>query len=189
MAMVRCEADKHFYDNNKDATCPFCRSPRRSNIDETVGITTNNPTTDSHPHTVAQTVEPDPAAQTVAFWQKVTQFEPVVGWLVCIEGPNKGKDYSIKAGINQIGRDASRDVKIVMTGDLMISRVDHAELEYDDRSNEFYLIRKSNPEVKVNGVKIRQPTLLHSHDLIQLGESNFIFIPLCGEKFRWDIEL
>ncbi len=139
-------------------------------------------------------MEPGPTSHrtsddvTVGYFKKKAGFEPVVGWLVCTEGPSKGKDYRIKPGINEVGRDASRDVEIVITDDRMIARRDHAELEYDADENEFYLIRKKNPSVKLNGKSVRQPTQLKPNDVIQFGESVFIFIPLCTESFKWVID-
>ena len=36
-------------------------------------------------------------------------FDPVVEWLVCIDGPEKGRDYRIRSGNNYIGR--SQDIE------------------------------------------------------------------------------
>ena len=41
-----------------------------------------------------------------------TGSEPVVGWLVCIEGATKGTDYRIHSQNNYIGRSARMDISI-----------------------------------------------------------------------------
>jgi hypothetical protein len=112
-------------------------------------------------------------------------FNPAVGWLVCTEGPERGKDYRIKAGINEIGREEDPEVNIVIKGDSLISRRYHAEIQYDPEENVFYLIQKKNAAVKVNDVKVKRPTRLNPYDVLELGETKLLFVPLCSEKFQW----
>lgn len=202
MAMKRCEADLHFYDPNKHPSCPYCRD-QGGEIDSTSGITDGKAFISDEtgstvgiedkdirpkPSTEPKDRIPDSDGATIGFFKKKAGFEPVVGWLVCTEGSSKGKDYRIKPGINEIGRDDTQDVEIVITGDRMIARREHAELEYDADENAFYLTRKKNPAVKLNGKAVRQPTMLNAHDVIQFGESVFIFVPLCTESFKWVID-
>jgi hypothetical protein len=137
--------------------------------------------------------EPPPAAEptpelegmTVMILGKNKALELVVGWLVCTEGPQRGKDFHIKAGINEIGREEDPEVDIVIKGDSVISRRYHAEIQYDSEDNVFYLIQKKNEAVKVNDVKVKRPTKLNPYDLLQLGETKLLFVPLCSEKFQW----
>jgi hypothetical protein len=204
MAMKRCEADLHFYDPDKHPTCPYCRD-QAGEIDSTRGISERGRSDfgyetgstvgieekkDIKPKHATELKDriPDSDGATIGFFKKKAGFEPVVGWLVCTEGGSKGKDYRIKPGINEIGRDDTQDVQIVITGDSIISRRDHAEIEYDPDENAFYLIRKKNPAVKLNGKAVRQPAMLNAHDVIQFGESVFIFVPLCTENFKWVID-
>lgn len=42
--------------------------------------------------------------QTIALVQKEMGIDPVVGWLVCISGAEKGRDYRIHSDNNFIGR-------------------------------------------------------------------------------------
>ena len=76
--------------------------------------------------------------KTVGVFQKKMSFEPVVGWLVCIEGKEKGKDYRIYGKNNTIGRDERSD--ICLKGDNAISRENHAKLAYDHKHNNFHII-------------------------------------------------
>ncbi len=58
-------------------------------------------------------------------------FDPVVGWLVCIEGATKGTDYRIHSQNNYIGRSAKMDISI--PEDSHISAENSAIIAYDNR--------------------------------------------------------
>ena len=131
-------------------------------------------------------LRPDPAGPTVGVPQKELGYEPVVGWLVCVKGADQGRDYRIQAGSNFIGRDSVRDNHIIINGDDTISRRHHAEIVYDHIDNTFFINRKKNPHVRINGKIVRQDCDLKANDMLQLGESHFIFIPLCSDKFKWE---
>ena len=76
--------------------------------------------------------------KTVGVFKKKYDLEPVVGWLVCIEGSSKGKDYHLWAKRNSIGRSEKSDV--CLQDDMTISRENHAWLAYDHRHNTFRII-------------------------------------------------
>ena len=50
--------------------------------------------------------------KTVAVHVFENGIEPVVGWLVCVNGEEKGRDYRLIRGRNCIGRDSDMDVTI-----------------------------------------------------------------------------
>lgn len=205
MAMKRCDADLHFFDSDKDKSCPYCRD-QSSEFDATIGVQPGkhgDGREDDSGETVSvydkrtqgvtrsgpmEEDEDDDAGKTIGIYQDREGYDPVVGWLVCIEGASKGRDYRIKTGINEVGRNSSQDVQIVISGDKTISKRDHAEIEYDEGENTYYLIRKKNQAVKLNGNNVRQPTQLTAYDTIQFGQSSFMFVPLCTEKFKWTTE-
>jgi pSer/pThr/pTyr-binding forkhead associated (FHA) protein len=110
--------------------------------------------------------------------------EPVVGWLVCIDGTEKGKDFRVWAKNNTIGRSEKMDVCI--KGDATISRENHARLAYDEKHNKFHLIpAESTNNIYLNDEPIYVPSVLEAYDVIELGESRFIFVPLCNDRFDW----
>lgn len=114
----------------------------------------------------------------------VAGFTPVVGWLVCIEGPDRGNDYRIRSGYNHIGRAEHMDICI--RGDMQISREKHALIAYDDTEKVFFFGPSDGRNiVRVNGKMVMVPTELHPYDIVTVGTSKMIFIPLCGEKFNW----
>ena len=119
----------------------------------------------------------------MAVFQKSFSREPVTGWLVCIEGAEKGKDYRIAAKNNSIGRSETADISIK---DQAVSRENHARLSYDGKHNKFYLIpAESTNNIYINDEPIFVPTVLKKGDVIELGESKFIFIPFCDDAFNW----
>jgi pSer/pThr/pTyr-binding forkhead associated (FHA) protein len=110
--------------------------------------------------------------------------DPVVGWLVCIQGKEIGKDYRIKGQINTIGRSEKMDICI--KDDKTISNENHARLSFSERNNTFNLIPAENKNViYLNDNEVFTPTLLNAYDVIDFGETKLMFIPFCSDKFDW----
>ena len=127
------------------------------------------------------------AGKTVGMMQSQMGFDPVVGWLVCVAGPSKGKSYTIRGGVNSIGRSERMD--IVITGDLKISSENHAKISYSDKHNRFNLLPGEGRNiVYLNDEELFTPQILKTHDLIDFGETKLLFIPLCDERFTWEAE-
>ncbi|TYQ16967.1 UNVERIFIED_CONTAM: FOG: FHA domain [Acetivibrio alkalicellulosi] len=111
--------------------------------------------------------------------------EPVVGWLVCIEGEQRGKDYKIRRGKNFIGRSDEMDIAIL--GDLTISRKNHAALSYNPKQRNFFLIPGDGAGlVYLNNEVVFVPVEISAYDVIEIGKSKLIFLPLCGIHFDWE---
>ena len=127
------------------------------------------------------------AGKTVGMMQEQMGFDPVVGWLACVEGPSRGKSYTIRGGINSIGRGDRMDITI--TGDRTISLENHARISYSDRNNRFNLLPGDGRNiVYLNGEEVFSATPLQAYDLIDFGETKLLFVPLCGERFTWKQE-
>ncbi len=125
--------------------------------------------------------------RTVGIYRKKTGFEPVVGWLVCIEGPQEGKDYRIYGRINSIGRDERMD--ICLRGDTGISRENHAKLGYDKKLNAFYIIpTEEDNTIYLNDEPVYVPMKLKSNDIIAIEAYKLCFIPFCSENFVWNFD-
>ena len=111
--------------------------------------------------------------------------DPVVGWLVCIEGSEQGKDYRLYGRINTIGRDIGMDVCI--HSDPEITREIHARIGYDPRHNNFHLIpANSSNNTYLNDEPVYIPTKLEAYDILEIGRTKLLFVPLCGRRFSWD---
>ena len=122
---------------------------------------------------------------TVHYFQKAIGTEPVVGWLVCVEGMHSGEDFKIKSGRNFIGR--SGDMNISLSGDRTVSRDKHAILTYDPKSNIFIIQPGESSELTyLNNEAVLMPTKLKLNDRIALGETELIFVPFCSDDFSWE---
>lgn len=111
--------------------------------------------------------------------------DPPVGWLVCIRGIYTGRAFECKAGRNRIGRNL--DMDICLSEDLSISRDVHAAIIYEPKNRIFYLQAGTSSGLTYrNGNLIFDHEELHAYDKVEVGKAEFVFFPLCGEKFTWD---
>jgi len=121
---------------------------------------------------------------TVGVFRARIGIEPVVGWLVCVQGPDRGRDYRIRSQRNFIGRDARMDISI--SSDDQISRENHAAITYDPRGNNFRLAPgDAHGMTYLNNGVVDVPVVLRAYDVIELGATKLIFVPFCGEAFEW----
>lgn len=115
----------------------------------------------------------------------VAGFNPVVGWLVCVDGADKGTDYRIRNGNNYIGRDQSMDICI--RNDNHISNQNAAIIGYDDVERQFFFgPAGGHNTVRVNGKMVINAVPLSAYDEITVGTTKLMFVPLCGERFDWN---
>ena len=112
---------------------------------------------------------------------------PVVGWLVVVEGPGRGKSVTLGYGMNTIGRESGNRVCLPF-GDMQVSRTKHATLTYDPRGRKFFIQHGESTNLTYVGESpVLSPLELKSGDLIRLGDTTVLkFIPLCGDDFNWD---
>lgn len=180
MSLKRC-SNGHLYNPKKHGQCPYCEDGEQDKGKENKKIMVA-PVDKKH-FTVSGTNEN--GAKTQAFWNEGEGVEPAVGWLVCIEGPERGKDYKIKSDKNFIGR--SEEMHIHVAGDSFISRRNHAVVCYNPKQRNFMLIPgEGTGIIYSNEEAIYSPTELQPYDVIEMGKSKFIFIALCGQHFEWE---
>lgn len=113
------------------------------------------------------------------------KIRPTTGWLVCIEGVTKGKDYRLYDGYTYIGRGANNDISIP---DDRISTEACARILYDSKSRAFFINEGNRPKnpMRVNDDLLFGAKELAPYDVITLGLTKLIFVPLCTEKFTWE---
>lgn len=112
--------------------------------------------------------------------------DPVVGWLVVLDGPGKGNHRAIYNGSNTIGRSSSQRIAIDF-GDDTISGEQQAFLVYDGRKRQFSLVPNlGRPNlVQLNESALLANAELKARDRITMGRTTLLFMPLCGPDFDW----
>jgi len=173
----------HIYDSKQYRECPYCKNSTNT-IDFDDDAQSNKTVA---PDMFVQTPSNKAEApnKTVGEFKNTYKVEPVVGWIVCIKGQEKGRDYHIYARINTIGR--SEDMDICLSHDMTVSQTNiHARIAYDPRHNSFQLIPgESINNIYLNDEAVYVPTKLSAYDRIEIGESMFSFIPFCSDRFTW----
>ena len=139
------------------------------------------------PDYMSQEKQREEDSKTVSIFETKCENEPVVAWLVCIKGPDRGKDYRVFGRINVIGRSSENDV--VLDKERTVSQRNHAKLAYDPKHNNFQMIPGDGHNVcYLNDEALYVPRLLHAYDVLEFGETQLMFIPFCGDRFSWDQE-
>ena len=112
-----------------------------------------------------------------------SQIEPVVGWLVCIDGPLRGVDFRIHDGYNYIGREEG-DIHI--HGDNQISRQKHAVVSFYAKRQSFHVGPADGRNIiELNGEPVFSPMEMKSFDVLTVGSTKLMLVALCGETFSW----
>lgn len=202
MSNMRKCANGHEYNGDQYAACPFCNKSKAQIVFEGAGKTVapgmKHPVAPhSGPEGLSKTVpaggsvEPkdkEPSknqdiGKTVWETKKKNKYDPVVAWLVCVDGPDKGKSFNLHSGINFIGRDESNDISFPYD---TISRKNHVRIAYDTKFNNYRLIPGDSHDIVYrNNDGLYEACALEAYDQIEIGELKLLFVPFCGEKFQW----
>ncbi|MCE5285306.1 MAG: FHA domain-containing protein [Pelosinus sp.] len=165
MSLTRCQNGHMFSARRYGTVCPYC------NIETAVK---------EKPELQVKETE----LEEDLYYEEI---EPVCGWLVCIDGPQKGLDYKVRTGKNFIGRGDDMDIQILR--DNAIARRNHAIMVYDPKNrNTVLLPGESTGIAYLNGDAVYVPQELAAYDIVEMGKSKFLFIPFCGEHFEWKDE-
>ena len=197
MEMRKCERG-HYYDASIHSECPYCNN-ENNNVGVTMALGASAGDSRTMPLTSAvsdnvtrplfEAVQSSGGddGRTVALIQKDMGIDPVVGWLVCTDGNEKGRDYRIHTDNNYVGRSERMDICI--RGDETISRENQAVITYDAADKSYYLSPGDGRSiVRVNDKAIFQTVELKAYDRLVIGKTGLLFIPLCGEQFEWEKE-
>ena len=75
---------------------------------------------------------------------------------------------------------------VCILGDNTVSHSSHAIVVYDPRSNAYLAQPGSSKELfYVNDKLVLNPVELKTMDLLNIGDTKLMFVPLCGEQFHW----
>ncbi|MCI9036052.1 MAG: FHA domain-containing protein [Lachnospiraceae bacterium] len=161
--LIRCQNGHMFSSRRYGTICPYCNIETATREKKEVGQT-------------------ETEVEESLF---LKEENPVCGWIVCVAGARKGKDYRIMAGKNFVGRADDMDIQIL--GDNKISRRNHCVIVYDDKQGKTVMLPgDSNGIVYLNGEAVYMPTQLQQYDVIEMGDSQFLFMPFCGDHFKWE---
>lgn len=108
----------------------------------------------------------------------------VTGWLVCTEGPEKGRDYRLHYGFNRIGRDHRMDVCIFE--DEAISRDAHCCVVYEDKKNCFRLVPGQGTLTWLEGSLLEEPRELLGGERFSIGGTTLEFVAFCRNGVTWE---
>lgn len=212
MKLMKC-GNGHYYDGDQFFVCPHCKSgaedvtiagesikPEADDLLSSVTVSgiekshapqldefwresPTEPIADDEDKTVALYGDNE---KTVGYYFAEEKAEPVVGWLVCLQGQDFGKSFNLKSGRNFIGRnDTTND--IALKDDYSIAHEKHAIIIYDPKSRKFLAQPGMSRELfYVNDQVVLQVMPMNAKDVIQLGNTKLMFIPCCGEDFSWD---
>lgn len=213
MDLKRC-SNGHFYDADAYMTCPHCDGGMQSaNIandnfarsyedaptermdifsdfdaagaaDDAMGTTVALSALIDDVKGEAETQADDQEA-TVGYYEGAIGSEPVVGWLVCIEGNHFGEDFKLRAGKNFIGR--AQDMDVCLSGDSSVSRDKHVIVLFEPRENLFIVQAGESKELSYhNDQLVLSAKELKAYDVIKVGSTKLMFIPFCSDKFSWN---
>lgn len=195
MAIVYCGRG-HYYDNEKYSQCPYCGLSVKMHADRN-NAKVERPEDEGRTVAIQEEVrggeetvslENENAApddgKTVSFYSADKGNDYVTGWIVCVEGPEKGRDYRLFHGFNYIGR--GNDMAICISEDMAISREKQCAIVYDDRSNTFSIVNSTGALTYLNDKALMEPCTLKTGDLIGIGRSKFEFVAFCREGRVWE---
>ena len=188
--LIMCEKG-HYYDSAKYGSCPYCgisltrpvAAGKKSGVSGEDGVTMRGPDFSDERTISAAMLHSDDDEKTVGIYRKEGKSDPVVGWLVCISGGEKGRDYRLHAGRNFIGRSPKMDISIF--DDPGVSRENHASIVYDPRDNEFYAMAGEN-SLHINNEPVQNGQKLCEDDIMEIGASQYAFIKFCKGERTWE---
>lgn len=202
--ITRCN-NGHWYDSSVSKTCPHCKQESEklsirlddveeddrtisiAEVDLSLGEELGAIIGNSIRNISSSPMENEDGDKTISFgFFDISATQPATGWLVCMNGGEKGKDYHLHSGKNFIGRSTSMDVMLV--DDKKIARDKHCSVTYDPKGNAFYASAEGGNVIYVNDNLVELSAKLQEGDLITLGETQLMFIPFCKEGRTWERE-
>lgn len=191
MAIIQCPHG-HFYDDEKYSSCPSCTVPAgpgwRMDDQKTVSLVSAGLLEERTVHLSAEQTVSRPVAgsfddqKTVACYGEEERMLPA-GWLVCIKGPMRGKDYRLYPGFNRIGRSLASDICLQDPG---VSMDAHCSVVYDQKSRTFFLVPGRGTTVYLGEELVQEASKLPEGGRICLGSSTLELIPFCKGEHVWE---
>ena len=207
--MKQC-AGGHIYNETKYTECPYCSSgvsvrplaggnasfpstvplesqaaPSSSEaFSKTMPLNTPNAEAAPKPEPRPQSNKKKEMGVTVALNATGAGIKPVTCWLVVFDGEKKGKSFPVHGDRNTIGRGIEHDINISF--DKASSKSGDAVISYDSRKSRFHIsVPEGKNNVYLNDDILLQPEVIKDYDIIEIGETKFVFRSLCNEQFTY----
>jgi len=111
---------------------------------------------------------------------------PVVGWLVIVAGPGRGRSLEIGLGMNIIGRGSGNRINLEF-GDNQISAEDHFRIAFDTQNRLFHLVPgRGTNLVYIEGQPLLSPVSLTHGSQLTVGATTLRFAAFCGQDWNWE---
>ena len=108
----------------------------------------------------------------------------VTGWLVCVEGELKGRDFRIHEDNNWIGAGDKNDICLRGAGNVSVQN--HCSIIYDRVNIHFFLVGGNGEKTRLNEAPLgSRPAVINKGDRLRIGDCVFEFIPFCMENHVW----
>ena len=113
-----------------------------------------------------------------------TEHGYIAGWIVCLNGKNRGIDYRIYKGFNRMVYQRN---EIYMTMEPKSDDYVAGAVVYDDASNRFFIMAQEST-IKWNGKVVSGAEELCTGDQIEVESQNFEFVAFCREGKSWNAD-
>lgn len=134
----------------------------------------------------------DDGNYTVIDLPESVKIDPAVGWLVCIEGVDKGRPFRLVKGNNPVGRPGNGKKYAVSLSDQSISRKGACGvIVYDEKTNQFWLTPgdlTANINPYLDDEILLSPKILNPRAKLEIAGDVLIFVPFCSDKFKWNFD-
>lgn len=202
MRYIECE-NGHFYNADMYKKCPFCkeekkRKGKKHHVQEEqvreldYGITVAKGKGERISGCIFQSLQAGAGGmkgdfdkeKTVSFYSGRKGNRLLAGWLVCLSGNARGRDYRIYYGNNDIGRGSSMDISI--PEDMNIAADRHCSIVYDANKMKCYLVPHDGDATMRNGELVTKPSLFAHGDVLEIGMSKLEYVDFCKGERKWE---
>jgi len=188
--IIKCPVCGQSYDVRRNSSCPNCNqvavssgSAYESDSDVTVMQKARFTSDETVPMHVAKQEDPNDVTIGISLSPSGNKRGEITGWLVCVSGPDFGKDFRLRANNNFIGRGMDMDVHIA--SDEAVHKEKHMTVVFEPNEQCFFCGPMGGALCYLNGVQMNKIVKLNDFDRIKLGNTELIFRSLCGEGFKW----
>ena len=106
---------------------------------------------------------------------------------MAISGPHLGQSFELEVGMNGVSRQDGKLTKVLLDADNSVSRDRHANIVYEPKANMFFATPGDSKELfYLNDHVVLSTEQLSAYDVLSVGNTKLLFVPLCSDSFTWD---